>query len=299
MPGIFSLNTDRRSFIKNSTIAGLSVALTGCATNRRRTASDQSLFLTLLSDTHIPGDPENGYRGFKPVVNLARILPEIRTNLPDGVILNGDAARLEGKVEDYARLRVMLAPLAKVAPIYIGLGNHDERETFLHAFNDQPGKLPKVTGKHVIIIEQPQLRIIQLDSLLYTNKTAGLLGHAQRDWLDNFLATSDRRPTILFVHHTLGDGDGELLDADRLFELLKPYGQVKAIFYGHSHVWKITERQNIKLINLPAVGYNFSDDQPVGWVDARFNPAGVDLTLHTIGGNQAENGHSTSLGWHF
>lgn len=297
MPGIFSSNLDRRTFIKQTSLAGLAVAVAGCATGDRNPSDSEQLHLALLSDTHIPADPENSYRGFKPVANLARVLPEVIGGRPQGVILNGDAARLEGKAEDYARLRGMLTPLTERAPIYIGLGNHDDRETFLKSFTDQPGDLPKVTAKHVILIEHPHLRIIQLDSLLYVNRTAGLLGHAQREWLRQFLAASDHRPTILFVHHTLGDGDGELLDADRLFALLKPHRHVKAIFYGHSHVWEIGERQNIKLINLPAVGYNFNDDQPVGWVDAEFHRGGVELTLHAIGGNLTDNGRKTSVEW--
>jgi len=82
-----------------------------------------------------------------------------------------------------------------------------------------------------------------------------------------------------------------------MFGILKGYPQVKAIFYGHSHRWEIGERDGIRLINLPAVGYNFSDNQPVGWVDARFDPTGADLTLRAFGGNLAGNGKLTRLDW--
>ena len=76
------------------------------------------------------------------------------------------------------------------------------------------------------------------------------------------------------MHHTLGEGDGDLLDTDRFFQILKPHRQVKAIFYGHSHVYEYGFREGKHLINLPAVGYNFSDAQPVGWLDARFHRRG-------------------------
>jgi Icc protein len=297
MPEVFSLAPNRREFLLQSTLAGLSLAVAGCATRRMNVSSRSSLKLALLSDTHIPADPNNAYRGFKPVENLARVLPAVQAMQPEGVILNGDAARLEGRPEDYAQLRTLLSPLATQTPVYIGLGNHDDREPFLKAFADQPGQLPAVTGKHVMVLEHPAVRIIQLDSLLYVNKVAGLLGQVQRAWLDAFLASADMRPTVLFVHHTLGDGDGELLDAGRLFALLKPHGQVKAIFYGHSHVWEITTRQRLKLVNLPAVGYNFNDDQPVGWVAATFHEAGVELTLHAVGGNTVADGRRVALGW--
>jgi hypothetical protein len=48
---------------------------------------------------------------------------------------------------------------------------------------------------------------------------------------------------------------------------------------------------------LPALGYNFWKDEPVGWVDARFRRAGVDLTLHAIAGNRAQDGQSTRIRW--
>jgi Icc protein len=59
------------------------------------------------------------------------------------------------------------------------------------------------------------------------------------------------KPAIFFVHHTLGEGDGDLLDSNRLFEIIRPHRHVKAIFYGHSHMWQIGEREGVKLINLP------------------------------------------------
>ena len=72
---------------------------------------------------------------------------------------------------------------------------------------------------------------------------------------------------------------------------------MKAIFHGHSHSWSISERQGVKLINLPALGYNFWEGEPVGWVDARFRRYGVELTLHAIAGNRAQDGQTTSMIW--
>jgi 3',5'-cyclic AMP phosphodiesterase CpdA len=129
------------------------------------------------------------------------------------------------------------------------------------------------------------------------NQVAGLLGKAQREWLDRYLAAADPRPTVLFVHHTLGDGDGELLDADALFRIVRPYAKVKAIFYGHSHQYSFREERGIHLVNLPAVGYNFNDKEPVGWVDASFSPKGVELTLRAFAGNREQDGATTSLAW--
>ncbi len=296
MPGIFSLTSNRRTFLHRTTLAGLTVAVAGCATPRRGAVTGE-YHVALLSDTHIPADRSNTYRGFKPWENLQTVVPQVVATRPAAALINGDAARLEGKPEDYVQLRELLSPLAAQAPIYIGLGNHDHRENFLRAFPEQPADRPNVNGKHVLVIEHPAIRLIQLDSLLYVDKVAGLLGRDQRLWLAGFLKSADQRPTVLFVHHTLADGDGDLLDVNQLFEIIRPHRQVKAIFYGHSHVWEIGERQGVKLINLPAVGYNFRDQDPVGWVNARFNPDGVSLELHAIAGNRSEDKKTTEVSW--
>jgi Icc protein len=250
-----------------------------------------------LSDTHVPGDRVNGHRGFNPWENLRRVAPEVVAARPEATILCGDAARLEGKVEDYEELKALLAPVAAVSPVFIGMGNHDERGNFRKVFGARPEGAPEVGDRQILALEYPELRILVLDSLLRVNMTPGLLGKAQREWLGKYLDEHSDRPVVLFVHHTLEDRDGDLLDADRLFGLIRPHRHVKAIFYGHSHVWERKEREGVQLVNLPAVGYNFNDQQPIGWVEAQFGARGVDLTLRAIGGNLADNGRTVSVRW--
>jgi predicted phosphodiesterase len=69
------------------------------------------------------------------------------------------------------------------------------------------------------------------------------------------------------------------------------------VFYGHSHTYVYGWREGKHLINLPAVGYNFNDDQPVGWMNGRFHKQGVDLTLNAFGGNLNDHGKTVSLRW--
>ena len=257
------------------------------------------LRLAMLSDTHIAADPAEEYRGFRPLENLQRVVGEVLIAQPDAMILNGDAARLEGQIADYERLQELLQPIAERLPIGIGLGNHDDRQNFRQVLGAtaSPFRLQEGVEKHVLVMEHPWVRLIMLDSLLYVNQVAGLLGLSQRKWLSRFLAESDARPTVLIVHHTLGEADGELLDADRLFRILEPHPQVKAIFYGHSHRYQIETRDRLHLVNLPACGYNFADDQPVGWVDAHFHATGCEMTLRAIDGNQQDGGKSVELMW--
>jgi Icc protein len=297
MPGVFH-QPSRREFLKTSFLAGAAVILYGCQSSPNTYSSENELRWALLSDPHIgPGEAAKDKRGFDPCAQLKQVVPDIIATAPRGIILNGDAASREGLPEDYRELKTLLEPASRAAPIYIGLGNHDHRANFKEAFPPPPGLDAAVRDHLVLIMEEPFLRFIVLDSLLYTNKSAGLLGENQRAWLIDYLKSHREKPAILFVHHTLGEGDGDLLDAGRMFDIIRPNHQVKAIFYGHSHAWSITERQGVKLINLPALGYNFWQGEPVGWIDARFRPKGVDLTLHAIAGNREQNGQTTRIRW--
>lgn len=293
MPGFFYQPISRKTFIKQS--ATLVGALSVGSSFFAHAAPKQTLHYALLSDTHVAADQNNEYRKFFPYQNLQKVVAQLNKMQHKGIIINGDVSRLEGKEEDYLIVKSLLSPLSSKAPIHMGMGNHDNRAPFFKIFPVQA--TPQVEDKHVSVIESDPVRIIILDSLLYVNKVAGLLGKSQRSWLENFLKSSDEKPTVLFVHHTLEDKDSDLLDAERMFDVIRPHQKVKAVFYGHSHRYHIEEREGIYLINLPAVGYNFEDEQPIGWVDALFKPSGVDLKLHAIGGNLARDGESKLLEW--
>ena len=88
-----------------------------------------------------------------------------------------------------------------------------------------------------------------------------------------------------------------MLDAPRLFDIIRPASAVKALVFGHSHVYNFTEREGIHLINLPACGYNFSDDQPLGWMEAQLTARGGEFRLHAIAGNTEMDDQTTQLRW--
>lgn len=298
MPIVWNRPGNRRAFLKTALLGGAGLVVTGCRTSTPNAAgAGPELHLALLADTHIPADRADTYRGFRPWENLHAVAPQVAAARPEGVVLCGDAARLEGREGDYRELRGLLEPVTAVAPVYIGLGNHDDRANFLKVFPEHPGRPAGISGRHVLVLEHAAVRLIVLDSLFNVNQTPGLLGRAQRQWLAAQLPRLADRPVVLCVHHTLGDGDGELLDADRLFALVAPHRHVKAILFGHSHVWALIRRGPLHLINLPAVGYNFDDRQPVGWVEARFRPTGVRLTLRALAGNRVLDGQTTWLAW--
>ena len=296
MAEIFLESIDRRSFIKTS-LAALGAVVTLDAASASAGGEKSAARWALLSDTHIPADVENNYRGLYPYRNLQKVAEDIASASPDAAVITGDLARLEGKTGDYTNLKKLLNPVAEKLPVFMALGNHDDRRNFTKVFIEHPGRKQHIRGKHVVVVEKGPVRLIVLDSLLYANKTPGLLGKAQRQWLANYLKECDDRPTMLCFHHTLGDGDGDLLDVPRLFDLIKPIRKVKAILYGHSHVYGFSKIEDIHLINLPAVGYNFSNAQPVGWVEAELTSTGGKFTLRALAGNTEKDGSIERLKW--
>ncbi|MBN2327648.1 MAG: metallophosphoesterase [Candidatus Omnitrophica bacterium] len=292
MPFVLTSQSNRRNFLRTAIIGAGALAAPHFSFGQ----DAKSARWAFLSDTHVPRDPSNEYRGFHPFDNMKKTTADIASAQPEGAIITGDLARLEGFNGDYASLKTVCDPILQTMPVCMALGNHDNRSNFLNAFHDHPGK-QNVSGKHVSVIEAGPVRFIVLDSLLSTNITPGQLGKNQREWLRAFLKEAQPKPTLLFFHHTMTDADGSLVDVERLFPIIVPSDQVKAIVYGHSHVYDFQEKMGIQLINIPAVGYNFSDQDPVGWIEAELTAQDGRFTLHTIGGNQDNNGQTTTVKW--
>ena len=259
-----------------------------------RPADKDATRWALLSDTHVAADPENRYRGFFPYLNLQEVAAQIADKLPDRVVVTGDLARLRGETGAYENFKTLLAPVAKQRPIHLGLGNHDDREDFFQAFQSPTTADMAIENKHVVETEAGPVRLIVLDTLLHVNVTTGELGQSQRSWLETFLRRCDNKPTILFLHHTLSS---DLLDTRPLLEIIRPVGKVKAVVYGHSHKYEFSTDAGIHLINLPATGFNFAGNQPVGWVEARLTKKGGEFTLHAIGGDRSADRQTQKLTW--
>lgn len=297
MPYILDTRSSRRTFLSRTGAACLGLTALHARPAAAQAAPAGAVRLALLSDTHIPANPEERFRGFSPVDNLRELASQVARATVDAAVITGDLARLIGTADDYAALVTLLRPISDRLPVSLLLGNHDDRANFLRAFPPPTGAATAVPNKHVLAFDRGPLRFILLDSLLAPNVTPGQLGTAQRTWLRDTLAAAPERPTAVFVHHTLDGTDGALVDSDRLFEVLRPFTQVKAVLFGHSHRYHVDSRDGVQLINLPAIGYNFADTEPVGWVESSWTPTGVDLTLRAIGGQQSGDGQTRAIRW--
>jgi 3',5'-cyclic AMP phosphodiesterase CpdA len=276
---------NRRNFLYAAGAAGLFTKSLYAKPERQRWA--------LLSDTHISEDPEFTNRGFFPARNLKTAVGQIAASHWDQQLINGDLALRMGQAADYRRFLDLTQPLTSVAPLALSLGNHDDRLNAIAAL----GAKGAVANKWVSTFDAGPFHVVVLDSLFQTNMSAGFLGKLQRDWLARVLDERADKPTLVFVHHTLDDSDGSLLDSDRFLKIVTSRKQVKAVFYGHSHEYRYDLQEGLYLVNQPAVGYNFTDDQPIGWLEADLGPTDAKLTLHAIGGNKALDGQTKLIRW--
>jgi hypothetical protein len=53
----------------------------------------------------------------------------------------------------------------------------------------------------------------------------------------------------------------------------------------------------IRWINVPALGFNFTDREPIGWIDAPLTARSGEFTVRAIGGNRRLDGYVKRLTW--
>ena len=293
----------RRDFIQNAAV--LSAAgifyLPALAAARKPVTPNR---FAMLADTHIRVDREELSRGLigAPGISAAGHLQEnIRQILaqpeqPVAAIICGDCAFLYGKPGDYAVLSELLLPLRKAGvPIYLILGNHDNRHAFWKAFPKQKVGIVPLTEeeKHLKVVSTPEVNLLLLDSLIKTNYEPGSLGDKQLQWVDQKLKTLKDKPLVFMAHHHPSD----IKDYAKFLKIANSHPQAKAFFYGHLHEWYQKQDGKIWEISLPASAYVFDDRQPSGWVDSQFHKDGVKLTLHTIDKKHPKQGEVVELAW--
>jgi Icc protein len=238
--------------------------------------------------------------------NLKAVVGEVAAldPRPVGVLVDGDPAYKAGNPGDYQALADLVRPLRQAGlPLHLGLGNHDHRDHFLEAFAGAGPQERPVEGKHVLIVELERANLFLLDSLEPKVGVGGQCGEKQRQWLADALDAWPKKPALVFGHHNLqwkpdeaGKFNG-LSDATDLWPLLAKRPQVKAYVFGHTHTWRLETKDDIHLINLPAIGYPFAREQLIGWLDVRLQEKGAVLEVRGLDTKHTDNGKKVELTW--
>jgi len=261
--------------------------------------------VALFSDTHIAGDKALVKNGVHLSKHLETCVADVLRcdPLPANLIVNGDLAMLTGEAADYVTFLELIEPIRKAGiTVHLLLGNHDNRATFWKAASAAEKKLAEkkpVEEKHVAILETPRANFFLLDTLDQVNKTPGTLGESQLAWLGRELDSRATRPAIVFTHHhpeNLVKVAG-ITDIEGFNKALDGRRQVKAHFFGHTHVWLTANREGIHRVNLPPVAYAFTPGKPSGWVDLQLRDDGMTIELHAIDPKHADHGQKKELAW--
>ena len=258
--------------------------------------------LALLADTHISGDRKQVAHGTNMYANMRQVCQELLhlDQLPAEVFFAGDCAYKTGETKDYELLTETLTPVREAGlPVHLGLGNHDHRGRFWQTIQDRDSEGAPVENRHLVVVETPRAKVLLLDSLDKTNQTPGLLGKPQLAWLAETLDRDPKKPTLIMVHHNLGKKphSSGLTDNEALMEVILPRRHVKACIFGHTHVWRLDQRDEMHLINLPPVAYVFNKKNPSGWVDLHLSQFGATLQLHCIEQRHPSDGQKIELSW--
>ena len=286
----------RRKFIKTTSIAsvGMLFGFKGTLYGSEGGNVDPDYFV-LIADTHIDVDKNrenrNGDKMFEiNQVTVQRIV-DAEGPRPAAVIINGDAANVSGRIGEYENLVEILEPLSEAdIPVFITMGNHDNRDPFFQIFPDKKHENPPVSGRHLAIVETPNVYLFLLDTLDQVNQTPGILGPEQLAWLDTALDQHDDKPVIIIGHHyPWPNVDRGLMDYDKFYDVILPKRHVKSYIFGHSHRWDLRMREDLRLINQPANGGNPGSGQPTGILHFHFH--NDRMALETDAYNRNDNWH--------
>jgi 3',5'-cyclic-AMP phosphodiesterase len=67
--------------------------------------------------------------------------------------------------------------------------------------------------------------------------------------------------------------------------------------FGHTHSWRLAERDGVHLVNLPVIGYPFARAEVTGWVDAARTETGMKLEVRALDPKHAKHGDKVALTW--
>jgi len=197
------------------------------------------MLLCQISDPHIVPYGTLAYGRIDTPRFLERCVAKVLAlpRLPDAVVATGDLTD-HATAEEYGVLREVLAPVVARMPVYLAVGNHDDRDRLRAAFPEF-GYLAGEDGFVQYAIDDYPVRLVVLDTLI-PGAPGGELCPARLQWLDRTLAQSDR-PTIVAQHHPPLETGITIMDKMALRDpqaeeaVIARHPQVERVICGHYH----------------------------------------------------------------
>lgn len=255
-------------------------------------ASDSSVLLVQLSDSHLFADADGKLLGMNTHDSLQRVIERVLDEQPqvDLILASGDLSQ-DGTLQSYQRFRQLHEQIP--APARWFAGNHDEL----------PAMQAACAGSDLLqpIIDLGNWRIILLDTSI-PGAVPGYCSAEQLALLEQALQTAgDRHVLVTFHHHPVSIGCRwmepiGIRNPEALFAVTDRYPQVQAMLWGHIHQEFDQLRNGVRLLASPSTCVQFAPGSEEFQVDQEA-PGYRWLRLHADG--RLETAVSRVVGIHF
>ena len=239
------------------------------------------MIIAQLSDPHVTVRNSEFHDLYLTIDKLQAAVDRVNSlnPLPDFAVITGDLVNT-GSAEEYDVLSTVLATLN--IPVYLGIGNHDCRETFREKFAEH-SYVPD-RGFIQYAWEANGLRHIMLDTNV-PGAAYGVLCAERLAWLESTLSEKPKMPTLVFMHHPpfltgiKPMDDMGLKEPDKFGEVIARHAQIKRIYCGHVHRNISSDFYGVQATICASTSHkiklNLTGDHHLGTVD---EPA--DILLH-------------------
>ena len=255
-------------------------------------ASDSSVLLVQLSDSHLFADADGKLLGMNTHDSLQRVIERVLDEQPqvDLILASGDLSQ-DGSLASYQRFRQLHEQIP--APARWFAGNHDEL----------PAMQAACAGSDLLqpIIDLGNWRIILLDTSI-PGAAPGYCSAEQLALLEQALQTAgDRYVLVTFHHHPVSIGCRwmepiGIRNPEALFAVTDRYPQVRALLWGHIHQEFDQLRNGVRLLASPSTCVQFAPGSEEFQVDQEA-PGYRWLRLHADG--RLDTAVSRVVGIHF
>ncbi len=205
-----------------------------------------------LTDPHLYQDSAKGLYGINSLESFRAVYQSVDHSTCDLMLLTGDLVHDESEF-GYRRLASDLQQATY--PIHCLAGNHDDMPLMEQVFAGGPISCQK----HVVL---GNWQILLLKTAI-AGQVYGELDVAELQWLEKRLKGHPTHHTLIALHHhpfSLGckwlDPLG-LKNADKLFELIATYPQVKVVLWGHVHQVYDEDRAGVRFLASPSTCIQF------------------------------------------